>query len=246
MILRHRRLFTLSFLLILSVFLIQTLPHAAKSVLLFLLLGALLPAFILAVRRRWARSLALLLLLVLIATLSSLGISHRREILSLYDGQSGSFSVTVFSVTQAGEDGSTAEGELVLSHGGSILRAKVKISAPISIAAGDVLYGEGRFTQSEADSYDAAKGLYGKIRFSDCRVTDRVTRPEILFGNMRGCLAARIRGIFPDRNGELLCALLLGEREGLPADFNRDMTRIGTTHMLSLSGLHLMVLISTP
>ncbi|NIR60784.1 MAG: hypothetical protein GWO02_15390, partial [Gammaproteobacteria bacterium] len=52
---------------------------------------------------------------------------------------------------------------------------------------------------------------------------------------LRDELRDRLR---PSRHAGLLRALLLGERDDLPASFSRSMTTAGLIHLLAISGLH--------
>ena len=64
------------------------------------------------------------------------------------------------------------------------------------------------------------------------------------FDRLRGTLSKRLTDCVPGRGGTLLCALLLGEQELLEDTLVRDFRRTGLSHVLSLSGLHLSLLIA--
>ena len=243
MVLKHRRLLFLSLITLLSVFIAEALPHRVKAVFFwfFVLLSLLFLGISLGKRRFFVLFLAALLAAG--ALLASYQVSHKRAIATaLAEEKQGVYSVTVLSVTKAEEDSYTAEGRLTAALDGKVLSLHVKISSPISVSAGDVLFGNARFFATEEDSYDAAQGFYGVITFSDCKRMDRLSSPLYALGNLRAFLTKRLSSLLPAECGALLSALLLGVRDGLPGDFTRDMKRIGTTHMLSLSGMHLAVL----
>ncbi|MFQ5894528.1 MAG: ComEC/Rec2 family competence protein, partial [Nitrospinota bacterium] len=51
-------------------------------------------------------------------------------------------------------------------------------------------------------------------------------------------MVAFLKGRLPTPHGELLSALALGEREGLPPEVKQIFARSGTGHLLAISGLH--------
>ncbi len=61
--------------------------------------------------------------------------------------------------------------------------------------------------------------------------------------SLRAVLSYRIRSILRGESGELLTAMLLGDRSGLGERTVRDFRRIGISHLLALSGLHLAMLL---
>ena len=242
MVLRHRRLFTLSLIAILSVFLAQALPHAAKAFLFFGVLLALGVFLVLFFCRKLRFTPALALLLSALALLSSYQISAKEEAIAPYDQKTLPVSVTLITVTERSEESVRGEGELSLvDASGKRISARVRVSAPVSAVAGSVLYGEAFFSLPQS-SYDEASGLFGTVTFRTCRTVDRLHGLRYLIGAWREWLSERLRTAAPGETGELLCALLLGVRDGLSDSFVRDMSRIGTTHILSLSGLHLAIL----
>ncbi len=64
-----------------------------------------------------------------------------------------------------------------------------------------------------------------------------------LFTGLRKTLSNRLTAHIPGRSGQLYAALLLGEADGLDDALWRDFRRTGLTHILSLSGLHLALLV---
>lgn len=244
MLLRHRRLLSLSLFAILSVFIAEALPHEAKPYVFWLLPIPILLCFFISLRKRRAIALTLALLLAFAAFFSSYQVSYKREIaLKVAEEEEILASATVLSPTGKTEDLFTAEGRMTLVHDGASVSFSVKILSPISLQPGDLLYGDALFRANEDGSFDAKQGFYGTLSFGeDCMCVAKLEEPVYALGELRAFLIARLNAAVPDGGGALLCALLLGFRDGLRDDFTRDMERIGTTHMLSLSGMHLAVL----
>ncbi len=62
------------------------------------------------------------------------------------------------------------------------------------------------------------------------------------FASIRGSVCDRLRNITNKRTGDFLSALLTGERVVLAPDISLSFSRTGTTHILALSGAHLVIL----
>ncbi len=237
MIFKHRRLLTLSVLTVLAVFLASALPAFALS-LLVPVAGALSLLLLLLARfRRRLLDFSVALLCVSLALLSSLSVAEKRAALLPLEGEQ-LLTVTLETVSLA--DGERTEGEGRLRAGD--FTGRVRIVAKGTWSAGDVLYGKATLTPTEEDSYLFSRGFYATVSLTSCRKTGEDVGLIATLGAWRAALAERIGTALPDEEGQLLCALLLGVREGLSPTFSRDMTRIGTVHMLSLSGMHFMIL----
>ena len=243
MIFRHRRLFCLSLFAIFTVFVIERLPHAYKGSLFWAVLALALLSLCLCAWKRRFLFFGLALLLTGTALFSSYRVSFRQEAVSTLAEETADMTVTVECPHGEGDGGYLADGRLSLLWEGKTLSLPVKVRAPIPLEVGDVVFGEACFTPAEKSSYLAACGFYGTVKYLDeCQKVDRLSSPTLSLSRLRNSIALRIRSFIPNENGELLCALLIGVRDGLPDTFTRDMGRIGTTHMLSLSGMHLVVL----
>ncbi len=77
----------------------------------------------------------------------------------------------------------------------------------------------------------------------EIRYLDGEFRIELLFSSLNRRLSAKLRQIIGGSSGSLASALLLGNRGLLSQDIIRDFKRAGVYHMLSLSGLHVAILI---
>lgn len=70
---------------------------------------------------------------------------------------------------------------------------------------------------------------------------------ERLLSTLRGwrdTLSLRLADTVEGEGGRLLCAMLLGDRDALTDGTVRDFRRLGISHILSISGLHLQILIA--
>ncbi|MBA2125111.1 competence protein ComEC [Hyphomicrobium methylovorum] len=59
--------------------------------------------------------------------------------------------------------------------------------------------------------------------------------------NIRQSIAVKIRAVLPDESGEIALALITGERGGISAETNDAFKNSGLFHILSISGLHMVI-----
>jgi competence protein ComEC len=62
---------------------------------------------------------------------------------------------------------------------------------------------------------------------------------------LRSLVNARIRASLPGERGEIAAALITGERAGISQDVNQAMRSSGLFHILSISGLHMVIMAGT-
>ena len=96
----------------------------------------------------------------------------------------------------------------------------------------------------DAESYYTSLGISGVINeVKVFEIIDNGKYPfSYLVSDFRGTIC---RNIIYNSNkdvGGLLCALLLGEKQYLPTGTKLDFSRIGISHILALSGMHLAIL----
>ncbi len=96
----------------------------------------------------------------------------------------------------------------------------------------------------DAESYYFSKGISGEISSYDSLEILSFDTPTLsyTFNEMRESLQRRAILFSDYDSGTLLTALLLGERDALSSQVSLDFTRLGITHILALSGMHLTIL----
>ena len=62
---------------------------------------------------------------------------------------------------------------------------------------------------------------------------------------MRAKVNARIRAVLPGETGEIAAALITGERGGISEEVTQSMRDSGLAHILSISGLHMVIMAGT-
>ena len=96
----------------------------------------------------------------------------------------------------------------------------------------------------DAKSYYFSQGVSGVINeVKEFKITDVGAYPlSYKIKDFRSSVARRIIINSDNDSGGLLCALLLGAKEYLPTGAKLSFSRIGISHILALSGMHLAIL----
>ncbi len=217
-----------------------------RFILLGIALACVLTAFLVAIRRHSGIKLAFVSVFCAIACLCSALYSLPDRKIAPYLDAKASVTLTVLDVTYQGEYLSTAACRLN-SINGEPCRARVEMQAHGShqFSVGDVLRAEATFSRFEEDvaDYAASRGYRAHLTLDYAEKTDTAASLSALCSRWRSRLTAIITERVSGESGALLSAVLLGERDMLSESFRRDMQRIGTAHMLALSGLHVGILL---
>ena len=229
-LLRQRTLCKICSVLLLTGFLLLRLPYALTLGLALALLALLLPA-----RRKPTALLTLLLLFAL--CLSILATEwHPRAVLSRTERGD------ILEMTVAGEDryGRTIAVSLK-RNGVPCPFSRVILYSDEALSVGD------RVTVSvgSVSVFDPGEDTSASVRAD--RLISREEHPysaRALFASLRGALSRRLDAIGGEELGALLSALLLGETGELSLATSSAFRRLGLSHVLAISGMHLLLLAS--
>lgn len=141
---------------------------------------------------------------------------------------------------------------------------RVRLTArevPPELRSGDVVQGYARLMQPSGPvrpgGYDFSFGSYfngiGSTGFFLSTVThvandeppQLLERPLRMLESLREALAERIREHVSGPEGEVVVALIVGYRAGIPEEMNEALRRSGLAHILSISGLHMALVAGT-
>ena len=234
-----------------GIFFTRFLPFTVCVILTGLLAAALI---FLIVLQLVARKDVIPVLLCFVLFLSFLlGTLNRlpEQRLMRYSNEEIPVTVTVRKTLYRTSAGTTAEAKLNTANGESTA-ATVRVILPKECEAtpGTVLSGTAKISMPAAySSSDSARyaSSMGQIAFLYMKgeVTEegKAFSVVLLADELNKRLCDRVRSLVPGESGEVICALLLGDQSGLSPSFKRDMTRIGTAHMLALSGMNVNLLI---
>ena len=99
------------------------------------------------------------------------------------------------------------------------------------------------FDSSDKDYYISLgyNGIISEINSVKIIATDQFS-PEVCFEEIREALSRRACLLSDEDSGNLSSALLLGEKHRLDSNVVHNFSRIGISHILALSGMHLAIL----
>ena len=207
-----------------------------------LLLGAIL----LAVGRLWRLHCTVLLLPFLLCAALLLGYAHRSPTATLatYEGKQGYGTLSILDV-ESRENGTLVAKAALSSLGSDALSATVKLTLRNGEAysEGDVL----RVYVSSIDSpssQEVTNGIHAVITATGGEKTGEKHTLFSLAAHYNASLSTLLQTRIDGDEGAFLSALLLGDKSGGSPSVSRDMARIGTSHILALSGLHVSLFIS--
>ncbi len=131
--------------------------------------------------------------------------------------------------------------------------ARAEFSTDMGLEYGDVLEGEFEISRPKENLYgyplrDAyvADGIYLVIVSDGTDVSVSESAGNGFFGMIR-MMSEKLRDIMSDifdgRDGGINSALILGDKSELDSAFSRDVRRLGLSHILALSGMHLTIII---
>lgn len=206
--------------------------------------------FLLRSKKNVSNAALLLLIPILCASVLSFVSFDKRIIeLSDYDGVTDHVTVTVKEVRFS----SSYYGYYVAEVKGSTVKSvTVYLGVPDgSCSVGDVLEGEVTFHTIENSKMSENKSFLlsdGIFMTAESEGMNYVGRDESfsfsgMFKKLNSYLSAKLISSTKGE-GSLACAVLLGDRSYLPATAIRDFSRLGISHLLAISGIHLSVIIA--
>ena len=126
-------------------------------------------------------------------------------------------------------------------------KAKATQFSSSAIEVGDVIsfsgYIRSMSVSDENDIYDLADGAVAEVTpLGEMKVLKTTFSLSYHLAKFRQILALKMSEMYPKESGHLFNALLLGEKGELPGHITAEFRRAGISHLLAISGLHLMVL----
>ncbi len=115
------------------------------------------------------------------------------------------------------------------------------------LEAGTVISAAGAFTHltsAEDKSYNLSRGIVSSFEVQEYTITGKESFPVRTFlKNANSFLASTLEGL-DDSTEPLISALILGNRQGLDPQMKRDFAKIGLSHILALSGMHIGIIVT--
>ena len=141
-------------------------------------------------------------------------------------------------------DGERVSGKVIISSYGENARyAESGETVSCRVTLGEE---ESLADYEEYRTYNFADGIYAAASITDAE-TFTVLKSAGGFGALCDKIASYCRRTFltylDEDSAALVTGLLLGDKSALPADVKRDFRRVGLSHVLAVSGLHLSILL---
>ncbi len=246
-ILKHRTLlfYTLLFLAVLT--LVFGIPEILKLILIIPLASAAALLAFLGRRRRSLWRLALILSLIAAAILPSFIYDRTDNRVEKTCGKTVYVSAVIHEVTFESDGFCFANGSIV-SLSGERQSVRTKLSyINGTVGVGDVISGMAEILPIDKEdaggAYSLSRGYRYEVVFETAYKTGKMNSLTVISFKMRTFLCNLIKRYTSGDGAELLCAMLLGEKDGLSDTFERDMRRLGLSHTLALSGMHFNILL---
>ncbi len=250
-ILKHRFLFSLLLLFLAFFALFYDLSERIKLLIIIVTASACLVLLLVGRLRRsfWHCSAcaAVILMVVLASVLPSFLYQRTDDRVQKRVGSQAFATVLIHEITYEKEGFYFANGTLrALSGQKENVRVKLSLTGA-SLEAGDVVAGTAEICamdpEDEMDAYSLTQGYRYTLKFSHAKTIGKENTFVVLSVKMRTFLCNTIEKYTDDDAEKLLCAMLLGEKDGLSSVFEKDMQRLGLSHMLALSGMHFSILL---
>lgn len=174
------------------------------------------------------------------------GFSYEKVV--SYDGEMVTFSGEISSITEYGDDKSSylLKGKINSNHNAKILyygdSAMIDKGDGITIV-GTVKTFENKYTFSAKDYYDA-KGIF--LQFDKVETVELTHNNDFSITNAvlkyRENILHKIKQILPNEEGDILIGILFGDKSGLSDSTQTTLFRTGIGHVMSVSGLHVVIL----
>ncbi len=246
-VLKHRALlsYTLLFLAVLA--LVFGISETLKLILIIPIASAAVLLLFIGRRRRSLWRLALILLLITAAILPSFIYDCTDNGVEKSCGKTVYVSAVIHEITFDSGGFCFANGNIVsLSGKRQSVRAKLSYENG-TVGVGDIISGKARLLPIDGEdtisSHSRSRGYRYEVIFEEAYKTGKQASPTVISFKMRSFLCNLIKTHVSGEGSELLCAMLLGERDGLSDTLNRNMTRLGLSHTLALSGMHFNILL---
>lgn len=242
-VLRGRRLFGILFVFMTSFCLRAVLPFYFCLAFAVMLIASFAVYAVVMKRRRMLSAYRVLYMILALLALA-FGILHAQRYLSavpedFYSEESREYCGTVKS-----EEGSAGYYSIYLiniDHGGKEILCLCEADYGADFEAGDkvVIFGT---AAEESDIYYKSRGVCARINFTESHISSFGEEKTGFFARKQKYFSSLFDGRLEGDALSLAKAMLLGERDTVSGEIRLDFRRIGFSHVLAVSGLHISVL----
>ncbi len=219
-----------AFALIISIYCLKRSPFALK-----LLLKAAMPC-------------AFIILAMVISLISF----DKSPLLMYCDSEAHSVYATVTDVRYKSSYISSYEINIHRVEENEVNETSVLSVYGTDLERGDVIEAQCYFSEMESDplgfdekGYNLSKGILVRATAESYTVTDhKETVVKDILENANNYLDSRLSTVEDESTYSMLSALFLGNRHLLSDSVKRDFTRLGLSHILALSGMHITIVVT--
>ena len=192
------------------------------------------------------------LILICLASVLSLVHFDNSEIEGFCDNKPHEVTAIVHSVTYTSDYFSSSEIEILEIDGKELETDISMISYSPAISERSLIRANGYFLalDDSASTYDLSaymlsKGITVQFQVDSYEIVDTVDADlNDLLKDASKTLDNRLLSINDDITHGMLSALFLGNKNNLPDEARRDFSRIGLSHVLALSGMHIAIIVT--
>ena len=195
--------------------------------------------------------IALILMLILSFFLSSLYFTLAKIDESSLPAGDYTIEAEVYEVAETSSEYAQILSANTLTIGGDTVRYNIKIFlyGKHDVEPGDLISFTGPLESFESggdfdfQKYYAAQGFIARADASEIIIVEGTSEPlKSKISRLRWSICELFVETFGDNEGGLLSALLLGEKQFMSSKLLLDFKRIGLSHVLALSGMHLAII----
>lgn len=210
------------------------------------LMSAVSAALLFFFRRKWLRRIAILLLGLTVGFLwcSFYTNTFLRPTESLC-GEEIVFSAVAVDYSEPAGSRNCVTADLLVD--GRDVRANLFYADDIRLAPGDFLQGTAAFrTTVDGDFYDISRGVYLIGTASEGLLVNRDAYPSFRGSLLKITrrLQENLKAALPEESAGYFIALTTGDRSGMSYAFRQRLAVSGLYHAVSLSGMHISILMS--
>lgn len=166
-------------------------------------------------------------------------------------GESTAFTARAADYSSRGKYGSHVTVDIVLD--GRDVRAALSYTEDLAIEPGDILTGTATFQRTAMnvaageDLYDISRGVYLSGEADSALAVTKDGAPSLRTWLLRlsNRLQENLYAVFPADSAGFFTALTTGDRSGMSYAFRNRLAVVGLYHAVSLSGMHISILMST-
>ena len=187
------------------------------------------------------------LLLCALAMVLSLVSFDKSRVLSLDEGREYTINAVITDCQYFDSYFGIYESRLTLADGEAFDENITLFAYGNQLERGTAITASGTFTHlkdTEENGYNLSRGIVTSFEAKEYSATGKESFPiRDFLENANGFLSSTLDGL-GDSSKPLISALILGNKAELDPQIRRDFAKIGLSHILALSGMHITIIVT--